>query len=1120
MLVADPAVLRAPPISRRLFPKTLILVATALAVALSPRVADATTAGPPFEVVAPATAGQRAPAISWETDMALPGGGIYLIVWEDSRNDNPTAMGGIDLYAARVRPDGTQVDMDGVNILEAAVRAGNQSRPSVVFAEGSIPPVHLIAWSDPRNTFRDIYATRFLSSTMSAIPSAGFQVSATAQEGEDFPSAAYGASTYLVAYQFNGLAGVEVRAQRIFSDGTLDGPFTTIGRGLNPAVTGVGSTYVYGFELLTGGLIQGARIPDMGTIGTVSTSSLSASTSTAAQLLPDIGNVGQDVFAVWQDSRNGNRDVFGVALDPATLMRRTADIPLSTQRNVQQTPKISGDASGGLVVWQDRRNSAANAEIYGTRLSSTGNVQDADGFPVFTFSGNAFEPAVVKGPGQDYLVAAIRFGTPSRLFYRVIRDEEPAGSMTPDGLFAVPADGVTTATVSFGPAQGASGFSVVDGTLYDVTVSSANPVIVEPDADLGRPGHQVFAANGRVFVSLQSTARETVSVSLASVEGTSSGATMIDFENVVPVATDIRILPEAPRSVEDLRLQYTYFDVNGDSEMGTEIVWLKNDGTQPAFNDLTGVPASATARGEVWRAWVRPGDGLELNPDRAFSTTVTIGNTPPEIVDATIARDMDPGRAPQTGTPIVLRYRFLDADLDTEANTAIRWFDRNNPVPALDQALTIPGSLVFKGQVWSVNLTPDDGFELGATVTTATLAVVNTPPVAVRGERVEVIERRTAQLDGTMSTDIDPQDVLQYQWVQQQGPDVTLDDPTSARPTFTAPSVVADTVVLFELTVNDGEATDTDIELAVVEIKAVLDSDNDGLDDEEEATLGTDPASRDTDGDQLSDAEEAANNTNPLDQDSDDDGLRDGQEGQACQNTCPSDPFGDADGDTLINALDPDSDDDSLPDGLELGIASPLAARMIGEFAIAGTDEGAGQFIGDTDVGSTTDPTDPDSDDDQLTDGEEDANRNGRVDGSESDPNDPLDPGIACANNGDCPSPLVCVSGTCGMGAGTCDPLPSTLECCIGGCAQSAEPTEAVCVQGSSLARCPVNAAQCPANSCTALPPTSDGGGCTCATFGPGSSRTAPVWELGVLLGGLALLWRRRRQGHLGRRST
>ena len=81
-----------------------------------------------------------------------------------------------------------------------------------------------------------------------------------------------------------------------------------------------------------------------------------------------------------------------------------------------------------------------------------------------------------------------------------------------------------------------------------------------------------------------------------------------------------------------------------------------------------------------------------------------------------------------------------------------------------------------------------------------------------------------------------------------------------------------------------------DPEAAVV---VVLDSDGDGLTDEEELRIGTDPHNPDTDGDGLLDGEEVHNyKTNPLDPDTDKGGVRDGHE-VIYDHTNPLDPSDD-----------------------------------------------------------------------------------------------------------------------------------------------------------------------------------------------------------------------------------
>jgi len=134
----------------------------------------------------------------------------------------------------------------------------------------------------------------------------------------------------------------------------------------------------------------------------------------------------------------------------------------------------------------------------------------------------------------------------------------------------------------------------------------------------------------------------------------------------------------------------------------------------------------------------------------------------------------------------------------------------------------------------------------------------------------------------------------------------------------------------------------------------------------------------DTDDDGISNDDERTAGTDVEDADSDDDGLLDGDEASWNRDT---------DKDGKINALDYDSDNDGLPDGLETGVSE----------ADEDTDTTAGNFIADEDPSTTTDPLDPDTDDDGVPDGDEDANQNGMVDPGESDPNDETDNGSSDA---------------------------------------------------------------------------------------------------------------------------
>ena len=186
------------------------------------------------------------------------------------------------------------------------------------------------------------------------------------------------------------------------------------------------------------------------------------------------------------------------------------------------------------------------------------------------------------------------------------------------------------------------------------------------------------------------------------------------------------------------------------------------------------------------------------------------------------------------------------------------------------------------------------------------------------------------------------------------------------------------------------------------------DPDGDGLATDDEIDVGTDPQDPDTDDDGLLDGVEVHgdNPTDPLDPDSDDDGLCDGSGTVAP--ICSSGEDLNLDGRWDADESDPndaDTDDDCLIDGLEIELgADPTNPDSDGDGVLDGTEAGiaadeihpdtdmdAGVCVPDVDPGTTTDPSDEDTDDGGNTDGEEDANGNGRIDEDETDPNDSRD---------------------------------------------------------------------------------------------------------------------------------
>lgn len=143
--------------------------------------------------------------------------------------------------------------------------------------------------------------------------------------------------------------------------------------------------------------------------------------------------------------------------------------------------------------------------------------------------------------------------------------------------------------------------------------------------------------------------------------------------NEPPTATNVRISPTAPRRADELVLSYTFTDPDGDPESGTRVRWYRNEQHRAELDDRLAVAAPLT-RGDAWRATVEPGDGATQG-FMVPSNTVTVGNTPPVIVEApnvslpasgaqtqatlsVVAEDVD-------GDPLTYEWRFAQQTIGT-----------------------------------------------------------------------------------------------------------------------------------------------------------------------------------------------------------------------------------------------------------------------------------------------------------------------------------------------------------------------------------------------------------------------------------------------------------------------
>ncbi|MCK5526688.1 MAG: hypothetical protein KAJ05_06025, partial [Candidatus Latescibacteria bacterium] len=127
---------------------------------------------------------------------------------------------------------------------------------------------------------------------------------------------------------------------------------------------------------------------------------------------------------------------------------------------------------------------------------------------------------------------------------------------------------------------------------------------------------------------------ETITFTASDSTGLSDGDAVkfiVEPVNDAPAARDVHLSPSSPAPSDTLVVGYSFTDVDGDSESGTELRWFKDGSLQSDYNDSRSVLPVATAKGESWHSVVRPKDGTAFG-GAVHSDTVLIGNTAPRFL--------------------------------------------------------------------------------------------------------------------------------------------------------------------------------------------------------------------------------------------------------------------------------------------------------------------------------------------------------------------------------------------------------------------------------------------------------------------------------------------------------
>ena len=350
------------------------------------RVQGGTVLDPGGIVLAPGPAGQGWPSVAFD-------GQQFLVAWEESPALNASDIkaarvetdggvldpGGFDVAATGDRETGPEVSFDGANfvvflrndsagrgqilrvspqaaVLDAPARDLDNYFMKYDYAVASAPGTTLAVWMTHSASRYRLRGARY-DTQLAPLEDGGFPLTLAASNQHD-PAVATNGTDFLVAWYDTRDEVGDVYAARVSAAGqVLDATGIPIGAGAgpqgSPAVAWGGGNYLVAYESQsTSWDVLGRRVSAEGTV---------------------------------------------LDLNPIDLGRRP-----STDEGC---PAAAFDGTNFLVTWDDRRTAGAEADIYGTRVSTTGQVLDPNGLAIATGPRHQRESRIAVTDAGTFLVS-------------------------------------------------------------------------------------------------------------------------------------------------------------------------------------------------------------------------------------------------------------------------------------------------------------------------------------------------------------------------------------------------------------------------------------------------------------------------------------------------------------------------------------------------------------------------------------------------------------------------------------------------------------------------------------------------------------------------------------------
>ena len=314
----------------------------------------------------------------------------YFVVWSDNRN------GSYNIYGSRVTPCGKVLDPGGIPISTGLYDRG---KPDIAFDGKN----YLIVWQDYRGSSgtSNIYGS-FVSPSGQVITPGDFAIT-TLTTYEVVPSIAFDGTNYVVVwsdtrYDINNgvIMGTRITPSGVVLDhsGILISEVLVGQNQTRPSLAFGGNNYLVIWKVPPSEIF-GAIVNQEGTVVRRLVVS-SANGSIFDYSFPSVSfnPISNQFLASWEDYRNLNWDIIGQLIN-ANGTLSGVNLPLAIgSESSQWYSDVAFDGNNLLVVWTDFPIDGDSGDIYGARISPSGNILDPNGKAIVATRNDEGQPRI------------------------------------------------------------------------------------------------------------------------------------------------------------------------------------------------------------------------------------------------------------------------------------------------------------------------------------------------------------------------------------------------------------------------------------------------------------------------------------------------------------------------------------------------------------------------------------------------------------------------------------------------------------------------------------------------------------------------------------------------------